>query len=85
LYAIPRKENFMKKFTIEVEMNERWIPHFMSMLKYMEMLGNKGSSRQVGIYSDGDGDFNPKFKTDIEWEAKPPVLDHDGNRIYDAG
>lgn len=75
----------MKKFTIEVEMNERWIPHFMSMLKYMEMLGNNGSSRQVGIYSDGDGDFNPKFKTDIEWEAKPPVLDHDGNRIYDAG
>ena len=44
---------------------------FMSMLKYMEMLGNNGSSRQVGIYSDGDGDFNPKFKTDIEWEAKP--------------
>lgn len=75
----------MKKFTIEVEMNERWIPHFMSMLKYMEMLGNKGSSRQVGIYADGDGGFNPKFKTDIEWETKPPVFDHDGNRIYDAG
>lgn len=75
----------VKKFTIAVEMNERWIPHFMSMLKYMEHLGNIGTSRNVEIFSDGDGDFRPKFKTDIEFEVVEPVADNDGNRTYDAG
>lgn len=75
----------MKKFTIEVEMQERWIPHFMSMLKYMEHLGNIGSSRDVVLYSDGDGDFRPKFTTNIDFEVKEPVCDTQGNRIYDAG
>ena len=75
----------MKKFVIEVEMQERWIPHFMSMLKYMEHLGNIGSSRSVELFADGDGDFRPKFKTDIEFEMVEPFADNDGNRIYDAG
>ena len=75
----------MKKFTIEVEMKERWVPHFMSMLKYMEQLGTIGSSRNVTLFSDGDGDFRPKFKADIEFEIKEPVKDIDGSRIYDAG
>ena len=75
----------MKEFTIKVRMQERWIPHFMSMLKYMESLGSFGCSRKVGIYSDGDGDFRPKFEADIELEEKEPVSDSDGDRIYDAG
>jgi hypothetical protein len=76
-----------KKFTIECEMNERWIPHFLSMLKYMQQLGGLGSSRQVAIYSDGDGDFRPKFTFDDELltEVKKPVVDNKGNRTYDAG
>lgn len=57
-----------KKFTIECEMEERRIDYFMSMLKRMEYLGNIGSSSMVSIYSDWDGDFRPKFKTDVEWE-----------------
>lgn len=75
----------MKKFTIEVEMPERWIPHFMSMLKYMEHLGNIGSSRNVTIYADGDGDFRPKFNSDIKYETVHPENDIGGNRRYDAG
>jgi hypothetical protein len=75
----------MKEFTITVKMQERWIPHFMSMLKYMEHLGDVGSSRPVGIYSDGDGDFRPKFETDIEWAEKEPIINDNGNRLYDAG
>lgn len=75
----------MKKFTIEVEMQERWIPYFMSALKYMQYLGSVGSSRRVCLYSDGDGDFRPKFKTEIEWEEKPPVVDNGGDRYYGAG
>lgn len=50
------------KFRIECEMKDRWIPHFLAMLKYMEYLGNIGSSREVTLYADGDGDFRPKFK-----------------------
>lgn len=75
----------MAKFTIEVEMEDRWIPHFMSMLDYMEYCGKVGMSRNVGIYADGDGDFRPKFKTDIKWEKQKPKIDSDGDRLYDAG
>ena len=44
-------------FTIECEMNKRWVPHFLGMLKYMQQLGGLGGSRKVSFYSDGDGDF----------------------------
>ena len=76
-----------KKFTVECEMNERWIPHFLSMLKYMQQLGGQGSSRKVALYADGDGDFRPKFEfsPDLLPETKTPVKDFDGDRLYDAG
>lgn len=74
-----------KKFTIDCQMEERWIPHFMSMLKRMEMLGNIGSSRTVGIYADGDGDFRPKFNANIEYDAVEPDGENNGNAVYDAG
>ena len=74
------------KFLIQVEMQDRWVSHFLSMLRYMERLGGIGSSREVGIYADGDGDFRPKFKwsSSLPCDAKP-VKDKDGDRLYDAG
>ncbi len=74
------------QFTIKVTMRTRWVPQFLSMLKYMQRLGGIGASRKVSFFSDGDGDFNPKF----EWnESLPcdesPVEDINGNRLYDAG
>lgn len=57
-----------KKFNIEVEMDEQWIPVFMSMLEKMEELGQFGASRWVSFYSDGDGSFRPKFKADVSYE-----------------
>lgn len=74
------------KFTINCEMEQRWVPHFLSMLKYMQYLGGIGSSRKVSFYSDGDGDFRPKF----DWDEKlpstvEPFYDVDGDRMYDAG
>ena len=56
------------------------------MLKYMEQLGGLGGSRKVSFYSDGDGDFRPKFKWSdhLPSDAKP-VEDKDGDRFYDAG
>lgn len=74
------------KFTIECEMPDRWVPHFLAMLKYMQQLGGLGGSREVGIFADGDGDFQPKFQWDKELpsEAKP-ARDDNGDRMYDAG
>lgn len=74
-----------KKFTIEVEMEERWINDFCSMLKEMEYLGSIGSSKKVGIYSDGDGDFRPKFNIDTEYRKVFPITNTDKEKIYDAG
>ena len=73
-------------FKIKCQMKPRWVPHFLAMLRYMQQLGNLGGSRKVCLYSDGDGDFRPKF----EWPHKlsddaKPVEDVGGNRVYDAG
>lgn len=74
------------KFTITCEMTRRWLPHFLAMLKYMMFLGNIGSSRMVSFYSDGDGDFRPKFSWDplLPSDAKP-VKEKNGEHTYDAG
>ena len=72
------------KFTIECEMNDRWVSTFLGMLKHMEKLGRGGSSRIVAIYSDGDGSFRPKFK----WDSSLPVSlkpkkENNGNVLFD--
>ena len=75
-----------KKFTIEVEMDERWVDDFCSMLSQMEYLGNIGSSRTVGLYSDGDGDFRPTFDFNIPFEKVEAKSDCvDAEYVYDAG
>jgi len=78
------------KFIVECEMKNRWVPHFMGMLKYMQQLGSSGASREVTFYADGDGDFQPKFKFRRRWfrklpEVAKPTGDIYGNRLYDAG
>ncbi len=75
------------QFTIKVTMKERWIPHFLSALKYMQYLGSVGSSRDVTLFSDGDGDFRPKFEwpDDLLDEPVEPMNDTGGARYYDAG
>ena len=49
----------------------------MKMLKYMERLGNVGSSRMCSFYSDGDGAFRPKVSFVYPVEI-PEVPDIDG-------
>lgn len=73
-------------FNLQVTMKTRWVPHFLAMLQTMQRYGEMGCSRQVGIYSDGDGDFRPKF----EWDSTlpsiaEPIVDESGNMLYDAG
>ena len=74
------------KFTIECDMPARWVKHFLAMLSYMEFCGGMGMSRKVAFYSDGDGDFQPKFKWDpsLPSDAKP-VEETINGRFYDAG
>lgn len=73
-------------FSLKCTMKSRWVPHFLSMLKYMQTLGGLGSSRVVSFMSDGDGDFRPRFEFDKELSSDAePVKDVAGNRHYDAG
>jgi len=73
-----------KEFTIKCKMNERWIPQFLGMLKLMERLGGLGGSRLVSFYSDGDGDYRPKFEWDETLsEPASPMDPH--HYMFDAG
>lgn len=85
------------EITIKTKMNERWVNDFLSMLKYMEYCGNVGHSAVVGFYSDGDGDFRPKFEFNREYEPRHGYFERElvkqnpGNHlpylevIFDAG
>lgn len=52
-------DNVTLNFSMTVR--KRWVPHVLGMFRRMEYLGSVGSSRMLGFYSDGDGDFRPKF------------------------
>lgn len=72
------------KFIIECEMNDKWVATFLGMLKYIEKLGNMGSSRIVAIYSDGDGSFRPKFTCDPTLPVSiRPKKENNGNVLFD--
>lgn len=79
------------EFNIKVAMNERWVNDFCSMLNWMQSCGNLGHSSIVGFYSDGDGDFRPKFEFDREYEKVKGYWEKDGKPlpelevIFDAG
>lgn len=75
-----------KTFTVSCTMEERWVNHFLSLLSYMEFCGEIGHSSLIGFYSDGDGDFRPKFKTNIEWEKQYSHATEKAPELYfDAG
>lgn len=73
------------RFTVEVEMQDRWIPYFISMLKQMEYLGHIGATQKLIFVSDGDGDFRPKFKPSIVCEHIEPLRIDQNSIYYDAG
>ena len=75
------------EFRITVKMQTKWVPHFLGMLKRMQYLGAIGSSRYVSIYSDGDGDFRPRFEwdRDLPEPAKPIKESSNGHFLFDTG
>ena len=75
------------EFTIRCRMRSRWVPHFLGMLRKMQNLGAIGSSREVAIYSDGDGDFRPRFNwpESLPAPALPRLETRNGDTFFDAG
>ena len=75
------------KFTVECEMEERWKDYFLSFLKTMEFFGQAGHSELLGFYSDGDGDFRPKFNIkDTEYTPKESIVSKETTiNFFDAG
>ena len=72
------------KFSVDCEMEPSWVPYFLGMLRTMEQLGKLGGSKWVKLYSDGDGDFRPKFSWSSKVEpAKPEWIEDEA--IFDAG
>lgn len=84
---IREKKHEVITFTVTCTMKRRWATQFLSMLKYMQKLGSWGSSREVALFADGDGDYRPKFVFDPELlpEDAKPVKENNGDRLYDAG
>lgn len=77
-----------KKITITATMEERWVDHFCSMLEYMEWCGNVGHSCVVAMFSDGGGDFRPKFFIDPEGKIEKPRKKNELLKVevmFDAG
>lgn len=71
-----------KTFNIKVTMEERWINDFCSMLNWMQSCGNLGHSSVVAFYSDGDGDFRPKFEIDTDYEKTKGYWKEDGVELH---
>lgn len=74
-----------RKFIIECEVPERWVDDFCTMLYTMEYFGIQGHSGVVGIYSDGDGDFRPRFSIKTDYDRKIPLNKFKPMSIFDAG
>lgn len=67
-------------------MKERWIPHFLGTLIRQQYLGNIGSSRNVALFADGDGDYRPKFSWALDLPSPAePIKENNGDTLYDAG
>lgn len=74
-------------------MKERWVPDFLGMLQKMQYLGYIGCSREITFFSDGDGDFRPKFTWSEELpkpataknDDPPTKVPKDSGYFFDAG
>lgn len=59
-------------FTVTCTMRRRWAAQFIGMLRKMERLGGVGASRTLQFFSDGDGDYRPKFT--VEGDTPEPAV-----------
>ena len=78
-------EDEVVEFDVHCKMNKAWANEFMSMLNLIQSFGELGTSEHIDIYSDGDGDFRPKFDTDFKYTKREPHKSVDGDFVFDAG
>lgn len=71
-------------FTVTATMRKRWVPQFLGLLEAMRINGSVGHSEMLRFFSDGDGDFHPKFVIDSDIQPAPPRDCGDGP-MWDAG
>jgi len=73
---LPRKWlDCNKKFermtvNIKATMPRMWMQAFLSMIKEMENNGLNGHSEIMAFHCDGDGNFNPKFELDTDFNLR---------------
>lgn len=77
---IEKKE---QKLVITLEnVNQADAIALIKMFKYMQRLGNVGSSRWCSFFADGDGSFHPKVSFEYP-EELPEIPEIDGEIEYD--
>lgn len=77
---IEKKE---QKLVITLEnVNQADAIALIKMFKYMQRLGNVGSSRWCSFFADGDGSFRPKVSFEYP-EELPEIPEIDGEIEYD--
>ena len=76
-------------FNVKCTMPKVWASHFQSFLKRMEWYGKLGHSGQIAFYSDGDGNYRPKFKFSKEFEEVDGIpsyrIESKAEELFDAG
>lgn len=75
------------EFVVKCKMNKSCANEFLSFLATLSDNGKIGHSELIGFYSDGDGDFRPKFETNIKYNRKKPIKSRelDSINFFDAG
>ena len=76
-----------EEFDIHVRINKRWKDDFLSFLDNLQRLSEYGSSRMVGFFGDGDGDFKIEFSGMPSYKPKQAIAGEDTplDYFYDAG
>ena len=78
--------------TVKMQVTESQALALQAMFEYMNSLAAMGSSRYVGFYADGDGNFHPHVDISYDKPVRPltdkmrklaVVKDNYGNREYD--
>jgi hypothetical protein len=67
------------KMTVSMEVTIPQALALQAMFEYWNSLAAMGSSRKVGFYIDGDGDFHPECK--IKFSKKIPPLSDEIKKI----
>jgi threonine aldolase len=80
------------EMTVKMQVTESQALALQAMFEYWNVLASMGSSRDVGFYCDGDGNFKPECNisfsetiTTLTDEMRKIAVreERDGNRVYD--